>query len=251
LHPHQIRSNVPVMHPAKTDNSTSDNRTVSAFTLIELLVVMAIIAILLSLLLPVLSGVRNRGYQTQCINNLRQWAVAVRGYSTDNDGSVVWDGWVSTSGSDSCYHPYFGANGITLDGKSILPEEYFRWCHAVQWNASGGAIAPVCYAMAQPSIQSGGSYILSSGSTYNIRQALTPSSLLLITEARTLNITGPKDFEAQIKPICLGNGGEKVRHSGNANMLFADGHVGTYPWSAIDQDTDEERTMVESWFHLN
>jgi prepilin-type N-terminal cleavage/methylation domain-containing protein/prepilin-type processing-associated H-X9-DG protein len=55
-----------------------------AFTLIELLTVIAIIGILASILIPVVGQVREKANQAHCGNNLRQIALAVLAYESEN-----------------------------------------------------------------------------------------------------------------------------------------------------------------------
>lgn len=64
------------------------SRAVRGFTLIELLVVISVIAVLASLLLPVLGKSREKADAAQCVANLRQIGTAIQAYVGEHDGML-------------------------------------------------------------------------------------------------------------------------------------------------------------------
>jgi len=55
------------------------------FTLIELLVVIAVISVLAALLLPGLGRAKGYAQRTRCMNNLKQWAIAMKVYTDEHE----------------------------------------------------------------------------------------------------------------------------------------------------------------------
>jgi prepilin-type processing-associated H-X9-DG protein/prepilin-type N-terminal cleavage/methylation domain-containing protein len=68
-------------------------RNLKRFTLIELLLVVAILAILMSMLLPALQKSREMVWSTTCSNNLKQCGVATLVYAGDFGGKVQLTGY--------------------------------------------------------------------------------------------------------------------------------------------------------------
>ena len=66
---------------------TAQHPLTTAFSLFELLVVITIIAILVSLLLPVVGNVRRAADETRCLGGLRQVGIGALSFAADNRGS--------------------------------------------------------------------------------------------------------------------------------------------------------------------
>lgn len=67
-------------------NCHADCRPAKAFTLIEVLVVVAIMALLLSILLPSLRQARASAYAAACASNLHQFGIALATYENEHNG---------------------------------------------------------------------------------------------------------------------------------------------------------------------
>ena len=73
-------------------------RSCRGFTLVELLVVIAIIGVLAGLLLPVVSRVKTKAQQVDCMSRQKQWTMAFRMYVEDHENLIPREGYERLGG---------------------------------------------------------------------------------------------------------------------------------------------------------
>ena len=93
------------------------SRRRSGFTLVELLVVISIIAMLASLLMPAVNRAREAARRTQCINNMRNVALAMMQYDTAKQKLPGW-------ANNLCPNPQFGMQVTGDQAPSTYPSSW-------------------------------------------------------------------------------------------------------------------------------
>ena len=105
-------------------------RRSAAFTLVELLVVIGIIAVLIGILLPVLSGARRAAETAQCLSNLRQIGQGFATYNSEHLGWVI-PGFIRQ-------RPSFGGRGEETWATILVVKKYIRSADQIDFVGSGG-----------------------------------------------------------------------------------------------------------------
>ena len=233
-----------------------------AFTLIELLVVIAILAILAGILLPALSRAKATAHKAVCLNNQRQIGIARQLYAVDHDGFQV-PAWQYNNVDPPVDWPFVLWSGVLWDlyldrNKKLfecpaerrvarvlsefgIPQSHpFSWGFGYQLNGSGigrdrfyGLAG--CY----------DDFVNHPNLLYRwvprvIRDSdiVSPSRMIVQADASRFGRRDENDrlrlidlphphlywFSCLDRPVSFQIA---RRHSGQANVLFADGHVGS------------------------
>ncbi len=109
------------LHTPTPPPSKAGTAPVKAFTLIELLVVIAIIAILASMLLPVLSKAKEKAHRAICSNHYKQLLLAHIMYISDNNDRIEPP---NCGGTDGARDPGLPAGWLYKPGEAITPGSY-------------------------------------------------------------------------------------------------------------------------------
>jgi len=239
---------------------TSPRRTSSAaFTLAELLVVIGIIAVLISILLPVLRKIREQARTVVCASNQRQILHSMLLYSAENRG------WLPVPlGDDKIgkeFYKRYSYCAILMDDVShydyAIPGQLLRYVsHDVQIRErvfscpsdGPGQYGPIGMPPG-PDLKRPRNFSYNFNDAFakawpKISQIRRPASKVLVVEeefpygsSATVSTIGLSDAAGRYLYVLL-----STRHNGFCNEGFADGHVELFDKRAIDTPSADGRT---------
>lgn len=207
-----------------------------AFTLIEVLVVVAIIALLISILLPSLRQARELTRQTICLHNEKTLGMAWYQYQIDNKGAFVYGGATSNPKIDNPpgWIQYIGTDPANqseaVQIKAIQMGALFKYTRTVE--------AYHCPSRQKNEIRTYEGNFGVAGipnapwppnpSTWRIDQLKRPSNRIVYQD------DSPKDWDAiwhipWDTPVWWNH--LEARHTKSSTFAFADGHSESWRWA--------------------
>jgi prepilin-type N-terminal cleavage/methylation domain-containing protein/prepilin-type processing-associated H-X9-DG protein len=206
----------------KTIYSFRDCKYMAGFSLTELLVAIAIILVLIALLLPGLSSMREKAYRTVCKSNVRQLLIGYKQYCAEHDGRMPG---AMTGGGD---------DWVQWRGAQLREESITRgtlWPYVQDFRVYRCPMHPFQHYLRHFSINN---YLNGQGWGYPVRENIGAikrpgATLCFIEEPDPRNylagswVTNMSNADRWVDPVAYW-------HQGGSVMGFLDGHADYWKW---------------------
>lgn len=251
-----------------------------AFTLVEMLIVIAIIALLMSIMLPSLTAARKQCQASVCRNNIRQLYIANTGYALVNNDFYVLAAEDITSGSGGRrrWHGVRQSNGASPDPKlntfdpkkgplhAFLEDGLVKECPArVKYNkeslnafeAGCGGYGYNSVGLGSRTYQYGSIDPRCTKSSMKISEIDQPTGKIMFTDTAFVKAGQVIEYsfcEPPLFVVDFGSGIQEVpgvqpsihfRHLGKVTVIWCDGHV-----TAEDLDFPEAKRKEPEQFRI-
>ena len=236
----------------------------SAFTLVELLIVVAVIAILISILLPSLGKARQVAVTANCLSNLRQCGIATAMYAGQHDGFLPYP--TTTLGEEYLWFtvldPYLAGQADTGRSGVAGQRAYmkFKQCPSLA-GMLGGTTNYGGNGAQNTTTEFTRSYKMNSMLRRNnpyspakIDRVPTPSNFVAYGDGVALDLTGIIEdqwengqFSMEVNDGSQAN--PAIRHIGGACIEFVDGHGERVKLETHDKNlrSPDKNISVKTW----
>ena len=235
------------------------NREKHGFTLIELLVVIAIIGVLAGLLLPALTKARENARKVECASNLKQIGLVIHSFADDNDGWILpfWDPayyqdasgqWQAATWENIVVH-YLS----TQDAETAVTSSYFEMGDKYKYvmcptrlmmgygnNSQQGYNSNyVANNTIMGKAPTESQWVSDPGTLTRLSDHKRQSQIGVMFEQRTdlspeelyslgINCSVIRAAKSNLQALKDGTHNFSYEHNKSTNILFLDGHVGTF-----------------------